>query len=176
MVSDLATVTEMGNTWVKAISITACISPVDLFYLCCSLTLLAFFVCAVSLSLDSGLFLWLFMGRASSLLDNHSIPKGCIMLYLTMPFLTGVSMVSISWRCLQKKLCGFLCPWEPTFLVRKWEEYAFFSWYTLKVVRVHAYFWVPERDLHVITKKWYRFRKHGLLLCHRHLLALDKSF
>lgn len=105
-------------------------------------------------------------GRASSLWDNLPclFDHTCLRrLHLLKVFTRKASWVSVS--------PGAHLP------VRMWKDYAFiFFWYMLKIVRVHAYFWDPERGLHVITKKWYRFRKNGLLLWPRHLLALDKSF
>lgn len=62
MANHLPTVAEMPSASLH--------SPVGLFHFCCFLALLAYFVCAVSLLLGRELFLWLCMGRASSLWDN----------------------------------------------------------------------------------------------------------
>lgn len=111
----------LGGWWLThccrdAISITAFNSPVGLFYFCSFLTLLARLVCAVSLLLGRGLFLWLCMGRASSLWDN--LPCLFDHTYLCCLHLLKIFTRKATWVSVSP---------GAHLSVTKWKEYAFIS-------------------------------------------------
>lgn len=122
MVNDLPTVTEMGDTWVKAISIIASMSPVGLFYFCRSLALLAYFVCVL---FRCHWVVDCFYGSAweDSLLANHSNPEGCVMLY--WPHLFWRVSLGLHLLMFTKKAAWVSVSPGALFSVRKWSDYAF---------------------------------------------------